>query len=146
MKKYKEFLEGDDHEKAYYDLILSISDLDADYDFHKDMIQCVDQLELALKELDIFSGGNEPLDKYSKAHGIFMKNFKIYLRKILKNNDLKFEKFSFDISNDKIGILFLSKNKSDLEKINKFYGITNNDNIKIFKRGIPRAWFEYSRI
>ena len=128
IKKYQEFLEAKKKMLDQWVLSLSINDLNADYEFHKNIFKYFEK-----EDCDTKNGikGNESI-----GHFTLLKNeTKLYIINILEKNKLNCEYYSFytcdekadpSYKNDKI--LFNGK-KSDLIEINKYYGIDNDKNI-----------------
>ena len=109
IKKYKEFSESSEEK-----FILSIkdTDLDADYEFHN--------MVSPMMPSELFPGNHKSIVK--KAYE--------YFRKIFIENNLNCEKFWFGYkSGEKYYFVDFYGNKSDLEKINEYYGILRDKNI-----------------
>jgi hypothetical protein len=122
MKKYKEFIENSEeeyeHEKKYV-LVLTISDLAGDYYFYDNYGK-------------FFHNGKLPYNE-PESWSISIKNeICDYIGKLFNENDLRCEKFWFGQLTQHIGIstsdeflAYFYGNKSDLEKINNYYGLEN---------------------
>ena len=64
-------------------------------------------------------------------------NISSYVNEVLKSNNLKCDMYLFNVSSDFDDVLyamFFVGSKSDLEKINKYYGIEEDKNIRIFTK------------
>ena len=113
MKKYKEFFE------KKYILLLDQSDLYADYEFHKIININFNDNEL----YEVEAGAPENYNKIKE-------NGDDYIRKMLNDNIIHYDKFEF-IFNSNCGryqARFYGK-KSDLENINKYFGVIDDKNI-----------------
>lgn len=146
IKKYQKFLEA--KRKEEYILTLKLKDLDVDYEFHKKISPDIDETEKAWEEYDAYQHfpiiDGKITDEYEIKHGKYIKmlyklkmNISSYVNEVLKSNNLKCDMYLFNVSSDFDDVLyamFFVGSKSDLEKINKYYGIEEDKNIRIFTK------------
>ena len=110
-------------------ICLSLSDLKADREFYVNIFPLVEETEL------LWDGNQctHAIDSYSNyvdSTNNLVNSVNNYINKIFANNNLKCSNYLFDIADDNRSLyaMYFVGDKSDLEKINKYYGIKDYKN------------------
>ena len=143
IKKYKEFSESSEEK-----FILSIkdTDLDADYEFHKNLCSEIEEVESLFEELD--KNYSEEKDrKYCSLMDLLEIEINKYITKIFHENNLNCSAYLFDKIEQygKSYSIYFIGDEDDLENINKYFGLPNNKNIsKERLNEIGKGWTEFN--